>query len=254
MSTQLYYHPSDRFPYRPISSLWLIGYICLSFNFFYQFIRRIATKFNTNHWIRHNILLSFVHASMCSILLIVALLRAPEIFDDPLSHSNHFNNALIAFSIGYFLCDLLDCLQNASIFSIWGILIHHLIVILFFTQVLLSGRNIGYALYGLSLEINSVFLHARRLLRWHLLSFKSSSWQNRLEIFVDLGNYITFILFRFGMVIVGIRALYIQRDRLDPRVYLLNLLIAFAVGILNIVLFYRLMKTRSARMKQDTDH
>ncbi len=246
MQTKIYFDESDCFPYQPISPIWMIMYILSSFYFFTELNRTIRSN-NTDrkdlkiNWLRQNILLSFIHASICSMLIIISVLRAPEMFKDPLSHSNHFNYALIAFTLGYFLYDLNDCIQNSTS-SKFGILIHHIIVIIFLTHVLFYTRNIGYAIYGLSIEINSIFLHARRLLRWYAPITTSIYYNNLLKILIDIGNYITFILFRFGIVIIGLRALYIQQNRLHPIVHMLTVLAGFGIGILNIILFYRLSK------------
>jgi hypothetical protein len=205
------------------------------------------------NWLRQNTLLSFIHSSICSVLIIISVLRASEIFKDPLSHSNHFNYGLIAFSIGYFLYDFIDCIQNLTS-SLFGILIHHIIVLMFLTHVLFYTRNIGYAIYGLSIEMNSVFLHARRLLRLHSPILTSIYYNNLLKILIDIGNYSTFILFRFGIVIVGLRALYIQRNRLHPTVHIFTIMISLAIGILNIILFYRLSKNQirdQSKIKQE---
>lgn len=253
MSTEVYFHPSDRFPYQPVSLPWMLSYISLSFVFFYILGRWIISstaaangKELSFDWLKHNTLLSFIHASLSSLLLILAVVRAPEIFADPLSHSNHFNYGLIAFSIGYFLSDFVDCLHNATS-SIYAILLHHIVVITFFTHVLLHTRNLGYALYALSLEINSVFLHARRLLRWYSPSSRSMTFQSQLRTFIDLGNYVTFVLFRFGIILIGLRALHVQRDRLDPVVHVFTVLITSAIGVLNLVLFYRLVRNQISR-------
>lgn len=258
MHTKIYFHGLDVFPYQPISQIWMIMYILSSFCFFKKLNRMIKKndidkKDIKINWLRQNTLLSFIHAFICSILIIIGILRAPEMFDDPLSHSNHFNYALIAFSIGYFLYDFIDCINNSTS-SILPILIHHIIVITFFTHVLFHTRTIGYAIYGLSIEINSIFLHARRLLRWYSPITRSNYYNNLLKISVDIGNYITFILFRFGIVIVGLHALYIHRNRMHVIVHLFTVLISIAIGILNIVLFYRLSKTQffgKSKMKQE---
>jgi hypothetical protein len=140
-------------------------------------------------WLKQNTLISFIHSLISS----------------PLSHINYFNYALIAFSLGYFVWDFYDCLQNATQ-STFVILIHHIVVILFLGHILLRTRNIGYGIYALSLEINSVFLHARRLLRWYT-PITSIYYTKILKLFIDIGNYITFILFRFGVVFSGLRQL-----------------------------------------------
>ena len=156
---------------------------------------------------------------------------------------NHFNYALIAFSIGYFLYDFRDCLLNSTS-SLFGILIHHIIVILFLTHVLFHTRNVGYAIYGLSHEINSVFLHARRLVRWYSPLTTSKSLNNFIKIFVELGNYLTFILFRFGIVFIGLRALYFEQNRLHPIAHIFTVIISLGIGILNLILFSRLIKNQ----------
>jgi hypothetical protein len=198
------------------------------------------------HWLKQNTLISFIHSAICSTLIIIAVLRAPEMLDDPLSHINFFNYTLITISIGYFCWDFLDCLQNSTS-STFAILIHHLVVITFLSHILFRTRNIGYGLFALSLEINSVFLHARRLLRWYSPISSSVYYKRILKLFIDIGNYITFILFRFGVVIIGLRALYTQRHRLDPIIYIFTGLSVSAIGLLNLVLFYRLIKNQISR-------
>ncbi|CAF1059335.1 unnamed protein product [Rotaria sordida] len=213
----------------------------------------VPNKIDEINWLKYNILLSCIHAGICSILLIICVLRAPEMFKDPLSHANHFNYALISFSTGYFLYDFNNCIQNSKSSTI-AFLFHHIVVMAFFIHVLFYTRNIGYAIYGLSIEINSFFLHARRVLRWYSPIFKSIYYNNLLKIFIDISNYITFILFRFGIVFVGLRALHIQRNRLNPIVHIFTVIATLAIGILNIVLFYRLVKNqiiRKLKIKQE---
>ncbi|CAF0775131.1 unnamed protein product [Rotaria sordida] len=256
MNTLFYFHETDTFPYRPINPIWIIIYTTLSFIFFLiidqttKSISKIKDQNNrnnnNNNWLRQNTLLSFIHSSICSILIIIAILRAPEMFDDPLSHINFFNYTLICFSVGYFFWDFFDCLQNSTS-STFAILIHHITVITFFLHILIRTRNIGYGLYALSLEINSVFLHARRLLRWYSPISSSNNSKKILKLYIDIGNYITFILFRFGVVIIGLRLLYIQRNRLDPIVHIFTVMCVSSIGILNIVLFYRLVKNQISR-------
>ncbi|CAF0773099.1 unnamed protein product [Rotaria sordida] len=237
MNTLFYFHETDTFPYRPINPIWIIIYTTLSFIFFLiidqttKSISKIKDQNNrnnnNNNWLRQNTLLSFIHSSICSILIIIAILRAPEI-------------------VGYFFWDFFDCLQNSTS-STFAILIHHITVITFFLHVLIRTRNIGYGLYALSLEINSVFLHARRLLRWYSPISSSNNSKKILKLYIDIGNYITFILFRFGVVIIGLRLLYIQRNRLDPIVHIFTVMCVSSIGILNIVLFYRLVKNQISR-------
>ncbi|UJR22552.1 hypothetical protein I4U23_025601 [Adineta vaga] len=244
MYTEVYFDETDLFPYEPISPCYMFIYILSSFAFFT--ICNHNLHYKKTNWLQENTLLSFIHACICSTLLIIGVLRAPEMFEDPLSHSNRFNYALLAFSIGYFCYDFIDCLQNSTT-SVFPILTHHIIVIIFFSHVLYYTRNIGYALYGLSLEINSVFLHARRLLRWYSLLSKSIYHRNLLKIFIDIGNYVTFILLRFGIVYIGLRELYMNGDRLNLIIRIFTVSITLAMGVFNMILFYRLLKNQFLR-------
>jgi hypothetical protein len=241
MQTTLYFHESDIYPYRPTHPIWMIFYMSLSFLFFLitnRTTKSMATIHDRNNpkdkWLRQNTLLSFIHSLICSMLLIIAALRAPEMFDDPLSHSNLFNYAVIAFSIGYFLWDFFECLRNSTS-SIPGILMHHIVVITFLSHTLIRTRNIGYALY------------ARRLLRWYSPISSSIHFKKYLKMFIDIGNYITFIIFRFGVVIIALRVLYMRPDRLEPIIQLFTVLSVCTIGILNVVLFYRLLKNQISR-------
>ena len=197
MTTSVYFHETDLFPYRPISPIWMIIYVSLSFALFTKLNRIFVVKSN---WLQQNTLLSFIHSSISSIFVIISVIRAPEMFEDPLSHSNHFNYATLAFTLGYFLYDFVDCIKNATA-KIYPILFHHILAIGFIFYVLYCTRIMGYAIYGLSMEINSIFLHARRLLRLYPPLLKSNDDNNLLKLLVDIGNYITIILLRFGIVI-----------------------------------------------------
>jgi hypothetical protein len=246
MRTHIYYHETDLFPYQPVSHVWTIIYIVLSFGFFNILNRMTDEKHN---WLKQNTLISFIHSSITSVLVIISVVRAPEIFKDPLSHSNDFNYAVLAFTAGYFLYDFVDCLLNATS-NFYPILFHHIVVLAFLVYVLYYTRNIGYSIYGLSIEMNSMFLHGRRLLRW----YKSIYYYNLVKIVADIGNYITFIILRFGIIFVVLRAAYSQQDRLHPIVYYFSVLCVLAIGVLNVVLLYRLIKNdlrKKSKLKPD---
>jgi hypothetical protein len=249
----VYFHETDSFPYQPIHPLWAFMISMVAFLIFLMIDRTIkkSRKQSFQHdqgniWLQHNTLLSFIHSFISSIFIIVAVLRAPEMFHDPMSHTNFFNYALIAFSLGYFIWDFFDCTLNSSS-SMLAILFHHIIVISFLLLILIRSRNVGYALQALSLEINSVFLHGRRLLRWYNPISSSVDVQQLLKNIMDIGNYVTFIIFRFVVVIHGLYMSYIERHRLDRLSHVVVVLSVSGIGVLNVVLFYRLVKNQLKR-------
>lgn len=246
----VYYHETDVYPYRPIEPIWMLVSVSVTFVFFFV-VDRWTRPANRNDWLRQNTLLSWIHSTICSVLVVVAVLRAPEMFEDPLSHANHFNYCVIAFTVGYFLWDLRDCLRNSTA-SILPIAFHHAVAMTFLIHVLLRTRNIGYALYALSLEINSVFLHARRLLRRYGLAARMTL----LARVVDVGNYITFVIFRFGVVLEALRILAVQRHRFPLVIHIFTVFSVSAIGVLNVVLFWRLLKDQfgSKRKSKSKGH
>lgn len=247
MPTKIYFHQSDLFPYEPVSPILMIVYTILSYGFFATLNQMIKPMKNEQiDWLKHNTLVSFIHAAICSVFVIISVIREPKVFQDPLSHSNHFNYAIITFSAGYFLYDLVDCIVNSKT-SVISFLIHHLIALVFLAYVLYNTRNIGYTIFGLAIEINSCFLHARRLFRWYSPILSSDYFNDMLRKVIDAGNYITFILFRFGIVMVSFHAIYIHRKRITVFFYTFNLLVTLAMAILNAVLFYQLIRNQSIR-------
>lgn len=256
MTTEFYFDESDFYPYRPISRWYMVVYMLSSAAFFHLCNEQIHVNCpdRKTRWVKKNTILSFIHSTLSSVLLIIAVLRAPEMFEDPLSHSNHFNYALLSFSVGYFLYDFVECLQNSTT-AIFPIIAHHVIVVSFFVHILYHTRNVGYALYGLSLELNSFFLHARRLLRWYSPMFRSVRQRQLLKIGIEIGNYVTFIVLRFGVCCFSLCQLYLYAPRLHPVVWTYTALSTVAMGIFNSILFYRLVKNqlRSEKKEKNED-
>lgn len=259
---ETYFHPSDQFPYYPISHIWMLIYGILSFAFFsvinrYLKLPDVTSSNNKTGWAQQNTLISFIHASMSSGLLLVGILMSPAVLNDVFSHANHFNYAVIAFSLGYFVWDFFDCLLNATT-SIVGILVHHVAAILFFGCVLYQTRYVGLAFYGLSLEFNSVFLHARRLLRWYATESLLSTTNEAVRKIVTVANYVTFIIFRFGATGFGFLKLHSGKSQTHTVMYWFTLVIVLTVYYLNFVLFYRIVtndiilnaKARQTRQEQ----
>lgn len=259
-SKTIYFHELDKYPYEPISPIWML--LCgLSSFFFFSYINRSFTlpkKKNKSDWPQQNTFVSFIHSSISSVLVIIGIIRSPEVLDDIFSHANYFNYLTIAFSLGYFVWDFIDCIRNLSA-SVIGVLVHHIAAFILFGYILFRTRNVGLAIYGLSLEINSVFLHARRLLRWYKPASFSYEFNEKLRYFITFANYLTFLIFRFGVVGIAYYKFHIEKHKASFEIYLLTNLITLTVYYLNGVLFYRLIKndlilsTTSKRRKEKND-
>lgn len=98
-------------------------------------------------------------------------------------------------------------------------------------------KNIAYQLFALIAEINSIFLHARKL--FYLYHFPRDNLFVRLNIFLNL---FSFILCRLCMLIFVTIFVYHDRHRIehDNYIFVMYVLIP-VVWIINPILLYRVI-------------
>lgn len=99
-----------------------------------------------------------------------------------------------------------------------------------------SKLYLGYAVVALMAEVNSIFLHGRQL-----LLMCNTSKRSTFFIVNSVINIITFVLFRFGVLLWMAHWLWLNKHAVPPvlvAVATSGLVIMLAV---NVVLFYRLL-------------
>lgn len=101
----------------------------------------------------------------------------------------------------------------------------------------LSRRYIGFAVVALLVEINSVFLHLRQILR---MSNVSTGTLYRVNSMVNLGTY---VVFRINTLAWMTRWLVLNRDKVPLVAYTLGSVGLAIMTAMNIVLFYRLLRS-----------
>ncbi|CAF4044052.1 unnamed protein product [Rotaria magnacalcarata] len=142
-------------------------------------------------------------------------------------------------SIGYFCYDTIDIISNQRGSELWELMVHHALTITFFGTSIIRRMNIGYLMLALIVEINSVFLHLRKLL--HQYNIPRENLIVRLTMMI---NIITFLIFRFGLLIYGSMAIFRDGERAGSYFHIfLSYILVPTVWIINIVLFYRLLYT-----------
>ena len=112
--------------------------------------------------------------------------------------------------------------------------------------------RLGYSIVALWAEINSVFLHSRKLLQ--IYKMKTSS---KLYITNTILNFATFILFRFGSCVYLAHGLYKDHPRLSLPFCIFVGAMIFVMSGINPILFWRLFKSdvlrhRTRANQQDT--
>ena len=101
---------------------------------------------------------------------------------------------------------------------------------------MMTLMSVGYTVLALFMEFNSVFLHARKLLKFY--QFKRDSLIVRIN---KILNILSFLFFRFGVLIAVLCGIIYDGHRVS-----IAYLVALSLGIcimstINIVLFKRLL-------------
>ncbi|CAG2210216.1 unnamed protein product [Mytilus edulis] len=209
-------------------------------------IRSVVTKFGkpetlkdgVSFWKWRNILISWIHAVIVGTWDFMCLWWYPDLFQDPVFYINNVMYLMVPFSIGYFLYDLYDMMTNEQQLIDWEIVLHH---VLLSTVMIYSWTNklcIAYSVILLTSEINSIFLHLRKLLQFTKVNF--NSWLYQLVAMLNLFTFITCRLFPQSRLMFGF---YTDGHRISKSYFIL-LLLTYPIGfVINIVLFWRILKS-----------
>ncbi|VDK52961.1 unnamed protein product [Cylicostephanus goldi] len=93
-----------------------------------------------------------------------ALLFYQRLFDDLVNYRCQVAVDLIYVSFGYLLHDFFDLILNEQSARIIELLFHHVVVITGFVVTLVTEKYLGIVIFGLLMELNSIFLHTRSLM------------------------------------------------------------------------------------------
>ncbi|XP_056297435.1 TLC domain-containing protein 2 [Pseudoliparis swirei] len=190
-----------------------------------------------NAWRWRNISTSFVHSFITAMWAVLCFFLHPKMAEDLIETHSVFSHSLVSFSIGYFIYDFLDMVGHQKLSQSWELLFHHIVVITCFGFSVLSCRYVGFAVVALLVEINSVFLHLRQMLR---LAGDAAGTPYRVNSIVNLGTY---VVFRINTLAWMTRWLVLNRDNVPLLAYTLGSLGMAIVTAMNIVLFCRLLRS-----------
>ncbi|KUF85004.1 TLC domain-containing protein 2 [Phytophthora nicotianae] len=105
-----------------------------------------------------------LHSALSSLLAISALLTSHSLNGDYVSTVTRGEFLATSVSTGYFAYDLWDYVLNGLYVKSPGIVVHHVVVLICYISAL--TKTVGVPLLSLALvcELQSVFMHARKLL------------------------------------------------------------------------------------------
>lgn len=146
---------------------------------------------------------------------------------------------------GYFLEDFVDMLCNQKLHQSWELLFHHSVVIVCFGIAVLLHQYVGFALVALLVEINSIFLHLRQIL---LMANLVHTTCYRLNSIINLGTY---VVFRIATLAWMTRWLFLNRENVPPATYAVGTVGMAIMTPMNIILFYRLLRSDFFKSSRD---
>ncbi|CAF3515473.1 unnamed protein product [Rotaria socialis] len=201
----------------------------------------ISCKDERHRWKQVNVVTSFIHSILSSLICIYCALENPKMLTTEMISSFTSNAySYVSFEIGYFIYDSMDILRKSINKQTYEYLLHHCVVIGCFGISVCRGQFIGYCVLSLFIEINSIFLHFRQL-----LVFWNISRKEKIFLINSFLNFITFIVFRFG--IITYMCIWLVNNRFNVLFifYIIGQSGLLAMTIINICLFYRLIKSGS---------
>ncbi|KAJ8377568.1 hypothetical protein AAFF_G00255860 [Aldrovandia affinis] len=211
---------------------------------FFKLVNSALKRLPTPHaargsaWKWRNTSTSFVHSLITAIWSVLCFYLHPEMAEDLISTHSVFSHALVSVSIGYFLYDFSDMVLHQEISQCWELLFHHAVVIACFGLAALTRLSLGASpAVALLVEVNSVFLHLRQALP---LPGPRPPTPSRLNSMLNLGTY---VVFRISTLAWMTRWLVVNRARVPLLSYTLGSAGMAVMTAMNIVLFYRLLRS-----------
>lgn len=149
---------------------------------------------------------------------------------------------MVSFSTGYFVHDMIDVLVTEG--YVRDLINHHIAIIALFVVNLLSCRYISYSAIGLICEVNSIFLHFRKLLQMAGVPFTHLVYRINAAV-----NLITFVCFRF-VCLLGVLYTVVFNSRVGWVYMVIVVPFLVVMYLINGGLFWRLLCSDVLRRRQ----
>ncbi|CAD6190219.1 unnamed protein product [Caenorhabditis auriculariae] len=152
---------------------------------------------------------SFTHALISALGCLTSLLLDFNYVREPYDYHTKSAQYVFLFSMGYFIYDLVDMYIHDEAKSSKEYLIHHSLVIVAFSIILTSGKLFGLAMIGLLVEVQTIFLHLRTMIR---LAYGSKKQSPAIDLLIN-ANMTCLFLFRHLPVCYLLSFLLFQDDK-----------------------------------------
>ncbi|KAM4627420.1 TLC domain-containing protein 1 [Polymixia lowei] len=197
-------------------------------------VPKVVQQDDFRSWKWRNLSVSLVHSLLTGTWALSCVVFWPEMLDNIHSNYTPLSYLLICVSTGYFVQDAGDIILSGHAKGSWEFLLHHALVIWCFLYTLYTHLYVAGAVVALFVEVNSVTLHLRLMLKlageqWSLM-YKTNK----------LLNLFTYIAFRLSAQFYLTWYIVHNYSWLDHGGYFLTTMILMNVMIL--IYFYRLLR------------
>lgn len=186
-------------------------------------------------WKWKNLSVSVVHSLITGTWAIACVIQYPDILNNLYSFFNPSSYLLVCLSSGYFIQDAVDIILSGYARGSWEFLLHHGLVLWSFLYVVVQRTYVAGAVIALLVEVNSVFLHTRLMLKLAGVANTSSC-----ATIIRPLNIFTYVMFRLGAQFYITYYIVTNYTWLDHALCILIPLVA--MNIMMVIYLGRLMK------------
>ncbi|XP_026221531.1 TLC domain-containing protein 1 [Anabas testudineus] len=154
-------------------------------------VPKVVKQDDLRSWKWRNLSVSMVHSLLTGTWAVTCAVVWPETLSNIYTNHTPLSYVLVCVSTGYFVQDAADIIMTGHARGSWEFLLHHSLVIWCFLYALYTQLYVAGAVVALFVEVNSVTLHLRLMLK---LAVAQSSPLYHVNKVVNLFTYVTFRL------------------------------------------------------------
>ncbi|XP_068173327.1 TLC domain-containing protein 1 [Antennarius striatus] len=196
-------------------------------------IPKVVVQDDLRCWKWRNLSVSIVHSLLTAVWSLSCAVASPETLTNVHLFTTPKSYLLVCLSTGYFVQDASDIILTGHARVSWEFLLHHAMVISCFSYALSTEVYISGAVIALFVEVNSVTLHLRLMLK---LANANSTSLYHVNKYI---NVITYVVFRLGAQFYLTWYLFCNYERLESVKFFFFCLIL--INIMMLIYFRRLL-------------
>ncbi|KAL2096730.1 hypothetical protein ACEWY4_008878 [Coilia grayii] len=202
-------------------------------------------------WKWRNLSVSLVHSLLTGVWAVSCLIQEPVMLQQIYSFYTPLSYLLVCVSSGYFVQDACDIIFTGHAKGSWEFLLHHFLVLWCFLYTLFTWHYVAGAVIALLVEVNSITLHLRLILKLASAQYSQLYQANKVL------NLFTYVGFRLSAQFYITWYILQNYSWLDHGGYFLTTMILMNIMIL--IYFYRLIRAdffprRKSHTEQNGTH